>query len=354
MRKMITKLNKPRVAIFSDLHLGVHSNSADWHNYAIEWANWFKDECKRKNIKDLIFCGDWHHNRSEISVNTLQVSADILDILSDFNIIAITGNHDMYYKHRTDVNSLSIFKKRKNVTILNDPETIEAFDRTITFCPWNTNIKDIPKSDILFGHFEIETFKMNSYKVCEEGLKVKELLKKSPFIISGHFHTRHLKKFSRGTILYVGNPFQMDFGDVDNTKGYYVLNLDDMEYEFIPNNISPNYIKISLSLLVREGNITPRVRHLVTNNIVKLKVDMNISQDDMDILLKKLSLLKPESLTVDYDINFNRLIDNTDDKEDLSGIDIPQAIEEFVNLLEIKNKKEIINYTLCLYEKSKL
>ena len=83
------KINKPRVAIFSDLHLGVHSNSSDWHNYAVEWAHWFKEECKRKNIKDLIFCGDWHHNRSEISVNTLQVSADILDILCDFNIIAI-------------------------------------------------------------------------------------------------------------------------------------------------------------------------------------------------------------------------------------------------------------------------
>ena len=249
---------------------------------------------------------------------------------------------------------MSIFKKRRNVTILNDPETIEAFDRTITFCPWNTNVKDVPKSDILFGHFEIETFKMNSYKVCEDGLKVKDLLEKSSLIISGHFHTRHLKKFGRGTILYVGNPFQMDFGDVGNTKGYYILNLDNMEYEFIHNIVSPNYIKISLSELVREGNITSYVKHLVTNNIVKLKVDMNISQDDMDILLQKLSLLKPESLTVDYDINFNRLIDNTDDKEDLSGIDIPQAVEEFVNLLEIKNKKEIIDYTLGLYEKSKL
>ena len=354
MRKMITKLNKPRVAIFSDLHLGVHSNSADWHNYAIEWANWFKDECKRKNIKDLIFCGDWHHNRSEISVNTLQVSADILDILSDFNIIAITGNHDMYYKHRTDVNSLSIFKKRKNVTILNNPETIEAFDRTITFCPWNTNIKDVPKSDVLFGHFEIETFKMNSYKVCEEGLKIKDLLNKSSLIISGHFHTRHLKKFGKGTILYVGNPFQMDFGDVGNVKGYYTLNLDTVEYEFTPNNVSPQYKKVSLSELVREGSITDDTIRNFTNNIVKLKVDMNISQSDMDILLNKLSLLKPDSLTVDYDINFNRLIDNTDNKEDLSGIDIPQAIEEFVNLLEIKNKKEIIKYTLGLYEKGKL
>ena len=44
---------------------------------------------------------------------------------------------------------------------------------------------------------------------------------------------------------------------------------------------------------------------------------MNISQADMDILLKKLTMLKPEALTVDYDINFNRLMDDTDDKEDL-------------------------------------
>ena len=195
---------------------------------------------------------------------------------------------------------------------------------------------------------------MNSYKVCEEGLKVKDLLKKSPLVVSGHFHTRHEKKFGIGTVLYVGNPFQMDFGDAGNQKGYYVLDFDTLEYNFTPNNISPSYKKVPLSELVREGTITDSVVDNIANNIIRLKVDMNISQADMDILIKKLTLLKPEALTVDYDINFNRLIDDTENKEDLSGIDIPQAIEEFVNLLEIKNKKEIIRYTLSLYEKSKL
>ena len=45
------KISKPRVAIFSDLHLGVHSNSSNWHNYAVEWAHWCKDECKGKISK---------------------------------------------------------------------------------------------------------------------------------------------------------------------------------------------------------------------------------------------------------------------------------------------------------------
>tara|TARA_R100000951_G_scaffold113960_1_gene117132 strand:+ start:77 stop:1132 length:1056 start_codon:yes stop_codon:yes gene_type:complete len=351
---MIPTIKKPKVAIFSDLHLGVHSNSSDWHNYAVEWAHWFRDECRSKGIKDLIFAGDWHHNRSEISVNTLQISADILDIFSEFNLIAITGNHDIYYKHRTDVNSLSIFKNRKNVTVLEKYETLEAFDKKISFCPWNTSTKDIEESDLIVGHFEIETFKMNTYKTCEEGVKVKDLLKKSELIISGHFHTRHEKKFGAGTILYVGNPFQMDFGDAGNQKGYHILDLDTMEYEFFANNISPNYNKISLSDMVQAGEITPIIRAKFTNNIVKVKIDMNISQEDMDILQRALTTLKPEVLTYDYDINFNRILDNKEDIEDLSGVDIEQAIEEFVNSLEPSNKKAIIDYTLGLYERCKV
>jgi len=350
---MIPTIKKNKVAIFSDLHLGVHSNSSEWHKYAIEWANWFREECRDKGIKDLVFCGDWHHNRSEISVNTLQVSADILDMFEEFNLIAITGNHDIYYKHRTDVNSLSIFKNRKNVTILEQYQTLEAFDKKLSFCPWNTPTKVIEKSDVIFGHFEIETFKMNAFKVCEEGVRVKDLLKKSSLVISGHFHTRHEKQFGAGTILYVGNPFQMDFGDAGNRKGYHILDLETLEYEFFENNVSPCYEKITLSELVEEGDITPIVKNKISNNIVKLKVDKNISQDDMDILTGVFNKLQPEQLSIDYDINFNRILDNRDDIEDLSGVDVEQAIEEFIGTMDLDDAKSIIEYTLGLYERCK-
>jgi len=347
----VTTAKKAKIAIISDLHLGVHSNSTFWHNIAIEWANWLKVDLNKRNIKDIIFCGDWHHNRSEISVNTLQISANILDILQEFNIFAIPGNHDMYFKHRTDVTSLSIFKNRKNVNIFDSITSVEWFDKTITFCPWNTNVEDIPKCDVIFGHFEIETFKVNSTKICEEGIKVKDLLVKSKLVFSGHFHTRHEKVYSAGTILYVGNPFQMDFGDAGNSKGYHILDLDSMEYDFIENKISPLYEKLTLSELVEEGTINSRIKHIVSNNIVKLKVDKNICQEDMNVLLSKLSLLKPESVTVDYDINFNRILDDSKHKEDMSGIDVSQAITDFINLLDIEEKKDIIDYTLDLYRK---
>jgi len=344
------RINKPRIGIISDLHLGVHSNSHQWHEIAIKWANWQSAEFKRQNIKDIIFCGDWHHNRSEISVNTLQVSADILDIFKEFNLIAITGNHDIYYKHRTDVNSLAVFKGRENVTILDTITTFSAFDRIITMCPWNTQVNSIPQCDVIFGHFEIETFKMNAYKVCEEGLSIKELLRKSSMIISGHFHTRHEKKFGAGTILYVGNPFQMDFGDCGNIKGYYILDLDTMEYEFTKNTVSPLYHKLCLSDLVQHRTITPAIRRQFIDNIVKFKIDRNISQDDLAVLTAKLNQLRPQELTIDYDIAYNKITNNNCEK-DLSGIDISVAIEEFINLLEIDNKKEVLQYTQELYTK---
>ena len=161
MTTSMMKINKPKVGIFSDLHLGVHTNSPQWHEIAMEWARWVAKEFKKHNIKDIIFCGDWYHNRSEISVNTLQTSADVLYIFKDFNIIALVGNHDIYYKNRTDVNSLSIFKNSKNISVVDKMTTLNVFDRTVTFCPWGTSPDQIPSSNVVFGHFEIETFKKN-------------------------------------------------------------------------------------------------------------------------------------------------------------------------------------------------
>ena len=98
--------------------------------------------------------------------------------------------------------------------------------------------------------------------------------------------------------------------------------------------------------------INKQVRDTFRNNIVKLIVDLNVASDDMDILLKKFLELDAKSITVDYDVNFDKFGLDEDQETDLSGVDIPVAIEEFVNLLEdVPNKQEIIEYTVELYNK---
>lgn len=344
--------SQSRVAIFSDLHLGVHSDSESWYGIADKWSKWCRDTLKQNNIRDIIFMGDWFHNRADISVNTLHIAMRVLQTFDDFNIHMITGNHDVYFRHRTDVHSLSIFKGRSNVMVYDQPTTLVwngKKERILSFLPWGFDTTKIVKSDAIFGHLEIESFMMNAFKMCDHGLKISDLLSLSPLIFSGHFHIRREKVLDNGTIIYVGNPFEMDFGDVNNVKGLYLLDLETMQYEFIKNNITPRHQYVDLSQLVSEGDITDKTISWFANNIVKLKIDKNISTEHLSILLTYLNTLKPFTLLIENNIN----VSHREISTDLSGVDISQAIEEFITMLDIDNREKIIQYTQELYRKAK-
>ncbi len=345
--------NKSKICCISDIHIGVHQNNALWHDVVINWASWLKKELVKKGIKDIVISGDLFHYRDEIAVNTIQVTTKILTMWKNFNIVLLVGNHDSYYKDRVDVNSLSILSGWDNITVFSTLEQVESFGKKISFCPWGVRAEELIQSDIMFGHFEIQSFKMNQYKVCTEGIKSRDLLKNSPLVITGHFHLRDERKYKDGTILYLGNPFQMDFGDVDGVKGYYILDIKNSDYKFYENKLSPQHKKIYLSKLVKYPGITDEVKEMFSNNIVKFIIDKHISPDEIDLLLSKFSELDPVSINTDYEINFNKFgIDEHDDIS-ISGIDIPKAIEEFINMLDVEEKSSIIQTTIDLYNRSK-
>lgn len=344
-----------KVAIFSDLHLGVHQNSDFWLGVANKWADWFIAELKQKNITDIIFCGDFWHYRDEISVKTLSFGRDFLDKFKDFHIYMITGNHDAWYKDTSEINSLSILRESPNITIFDKITTLQNGNKSMTFCPWGTKIEDIPSSDIIFGHFELENFKMNSFKVCDHGTDPQALSEKSPLIFSGHFHLRDCKVFENNrAILYVGNPYEMDFGDSSRSKGYYILDINSGKYDFFENKNTPQHIKIFLSKLIEVKDPETAFNLLLPGNIIKLIIDKNISTDHLDLLVARLLASKPSDLRIDYDVNYNKIKIEADDNYDLSGVDIAQAISEFISLLDINNKKEVTKYTTRLYEECKL
>ena len=343
-----------KVAIFSDLHLGVHQNSSFWIDVALNWVKWFKQDLHNKGIKDIIFCGDFFHYRDEISLISLDAGDKFLAELKDFDIHVITGNHDCYYKDTSEVNSLSILKGRKNITVHDSMETLIVNGKHLTFCPWGTKLTDIPQSDIIFGHFELTNFKMNAFKICDHGDDPSNLIDKAPLVFSGHFHLRDEKDFNKSIIVYVGNPFEMDFGDSGQTKGYYTLDISKGDYEFTECNFTPKHKQITLSQLINVKDIDKEFNETLTNNIVKVVIDKNISTEHLDALVSKMNVFKPNDLRIDYDVNYNKI--KVDDKVelDLSGVIIEKAIDEFVNMLDIQNKSEVIEYTINLYNRSKL
>ena len=163
-----------KVAVFTDLHLGIHQNSLFWHNVALKWADWFASELEARKVKDIIFMGDFFDHRDEVAVNTLHVGYQILDKLRDFNIIMIPGNHDSFYRDHATVNSLNIVQGWSNIRLLNETSQLMLGSRLATFVPWGGDLTEVSKtrSDYIFGHLELNSFRMVGTKVCEKGLPV--------------------------------------------------------------------------------------------------------------------------------------------------------------------------------------
>lgn len=341
------KILRPKIGICTDIHIGIHQNSELWHNIILKWANWFKEEMIRHDIKDIIIPGDIFNDRNEIAVNTIHITTQVFNILKDFNIIIIIGNHDAYYKDRCDVHSMGLLSGWDNVTIVDDIKTITAFDRIITFIPWGQDIVKCPKSDIIFGHFNISGFKMMANKICTNGIESKDLLEKAKLVLSGHFHSRDERKYKNGTIIYVGAPYQQNWGDVEMDRGYYTLDLQTLEYNFYKNNCSPRHIKIKLSDLVDTKGYFKTIKDHLKGNIVKVIVDKKARPDILEMLVEQLLSYKPLNITTEYNIN-NEIV--FEEEYSYDGVDMGSAVTEFVNALDIDNKQDIIDYTLELYK----
>ena len=346
------KIINSEIGIFSDLHYGVHRNSETWHKIALNHAKWAAEQFKARSIKDIIIPGDIFHDRNDIAVNTLHNVTDIFDCLRDFNIIITVGNHDAFYKDKSDINSVSILRGWSNITVVDKLVVLETHGRKIALCPWGQNIEEVPACDLIVGHFEINSFKMNSFKVCTNGLKASDLTSRAKLTITGHFHHREERKYNEGTILYVGCPYQQDWGDYGTTKGLYTLDLDTLKYEFVENNISPRYNKVRYSELA-SGTYTPEsLRGFISGNIVKFFIDKPLEPDTVDTIIRKLVSIKPVEFTIEYDYSQSSMINSEEANTKDFNISVDNSISEFIDLLDIKYKDKVKSYVTDLYHKS--
>ena len=345
------KIHNSEVGIFSDPHYGVHRNSETWHKIALAHAKWAAEQFRKRGIKDIIIPGDIFHDRNDIAVNTLQAVTTIMECFKDFNVIITVGNHDAFHRDKSDVTSISILKGWPNITIVDVLVVYEAHGRKIAFCPWGQDIDQVPKCDLIVGHFEINSFKMNSYKICTNGLKTTDLTDRAPLTISGHFHHKEERHYKDRTILYVGCAYQMDWGDFDTKKGLYVLDLETLQYEFIENTVSPQYFKVKYSEIVNGLYTTETLRSTITGNIIKFIIDVQLDPAATDVIIRKLVSIKPVEFTIEYDYVQLTKIDQAKAAQTDFNISVENSIAEYIDLLEIGNKDKVRTYVTELYHK---
>jgi DNA repair exonuclease SbcCD nuclease subunit len=156
---------------------------------------------------------------------------------------------------------------------------------------------------------------------------------------------RDEREYKNGKIVYVGNPFEMDFGDCGDIKGYYALNFEDLNYVFFENKISPKHKKVKLSDFDNSEQD-------FANNIVKIVVDKKIKDGEYDKYSQNISNLKPFSFSFDNSLDLDDpKMEEGFDNVDMSGVDFSKAITDFVEMMSVDNKEEVLKYIMDLYKR---
>lgn len=215
-----------KAVVFGDIHFGKKNNDRQFNQDCSDYIDWFIKEAKDYGADCCIFLGDWHDNRYTIHLSTLDFSMKNLEKINAAfeKSYFISGNHDLFYKEKRDLYSVSIGKNFDNIILIND----FVHEGNVTFCPWLVGDewkkikKYSKKSDYVFGHFELPTFMMNAMVEMPDhgGLNHSHFSDVTYMTFSGHFHKRQIKD----NVCYIGSPFPHDYSDNwDDDRGMVLL-----------------------------------------------------------------------------------------------------------------------------------
>jgi len=282
-----------KVTCFSDIHFGLRNDSRQ-HNIDCEnFIKWFIDESKSFGAETCIFLGDWHHNRSRINASTLLYSLSNIERLSNAfeTFYFITGNHDLYYRDKREVNSIEFGRLLNNVKIISEP----FISKNVAIIPWliDNEWKKIRKikCKYMFGHFELPKFKMNAMiEMPDVGELHANDLTIPEYVFSGHFHKRQKKN----NIIYIGNAFPHNYSDVDDDdRGMMFLEWGKEPF-FKSWPDAPKYRRLVLSKLLDD----PR-KNIDQYTNSRIEIDLALTYEDANYIKELLiQELKPRELTL--------------------------------------------------------
>ena len=213
-----------KVAIITDTHYGARKGSDHLHNYfEMFYRDVFFPSLEKYQVDTVIHMGDIFDSRKSIDLKSLEWSKKVVfEPLKKYNVHAIVGNHDCYYKDTNYVNSPELLLRAyPNIKLYSKATEIEIDKLKLLMLPWiNSENFDETKelidgcdSKIAMGHLEINGFKATRGHMMENGMDT-SVFDKFDRVYSGHFHTRS----TDGKIYYLGNPYEMYWNDVNDTK----------------------------------------------------------------------------------------------------------------------------------------
>lgn len=248
----------PKIFLIGDTHIGLGfpNKSDQWLKVHIEYFNNFlipllRDKVKKGDI--IVHLGDLFDNRNVIPINLLNYAMDIVEEISSIAPLhIIVGNHDLWTRSTSEINTIRPFKYIPNVFIYDKPTKIEFNKKSILMLPFVEKrldqieiLKEYSGCDFLFCHSDLNGAKMHLNSVANKNLDKIDVSDFSGYkkVYTGHIHISQII----GNVNFVGSIFEMDRNDINNQKGIYIIDSNGDE-EFIPNNVSPKHKKVYVML----------------------------------------------------------------------------------------------------------
>ena len=232
-----------KVAIITDQHFGARKNSKHFHDYFLRFYNdIFFPTIEKAGITTVVDMGDTFDSRKGIDFSSLSWAKDnYYDRLADMGctIHTIVGNHTAYYKNTNEVNAVDLLlREYDNVKVYSEATEIKLDNLNVLLIPWinNENEKQTlrmiakSKSPMAMGHLECKGFRIHRGYVMETGTDVK-VFDKFEKVYSGHYHTRS----DDGRVFYLGNPYEMFWNDLADTRGFHIFDTETLEHTPIDN-----------------------------------------------------------------------------------------------------------------------
>ena len=231
-----------RLAILTDTHWSARKSSRLFQDYFEQfYNNVFFPTLEQHGIDTIIHMGDAFDSRKSIDFVGLDWTRKVvLEPLSKYKVHLITGNHDVYFKNSNKINSPELLlKDYQNIKTYSEPTEVNIGGLNILLLPWiNSENQDKSfklikntKAKVVMGHLELQGFRVNKNLVMEEHGLEANLFSNFKKVFSGHYHTRS----DNGTVFYLGNPYEIYWSDVNDTRGFTIFDTETLEHFHIDN-----------------------------------------------------------------------------------------------------------------------
>ncbi len=332
-----------KIFLIGDTHIGLgYPNSVDkWFKVHQQYFSDFLIPLLKKEVKPgdiIVHLGDLFDNRNIIPINLLNYGMDIVEEISKIAPLhIIVGNHDLWSKSASEINSVRPFRYIPNVRIYNSTEVLEYNGLKILMMPFIEKrleqIKSIEENkncDYLFCHSDLNGCKMHLTSVAHKNADKIDIndFKSFSKVRSGHIHLVQ----SNNQFTFVGSIFQMDRNDTGDQKGIFVIDTNNDTEEFFPNNVSPVFRKFRV---VSEEDIEKLDELKETKDYIDLVISNSLLISNRKLRRKlEVMLEKGNFASVEYiDDITKELIDGEEISEssniqvDENGIEISVQLE---------------------------